>query len=156
MSNVVDIKANEQCPDVLISGQMPLIKPGIYDLSFMHSQTGYMFGRAPKVMYWFKIISMGDYFDTKIPRYYNAKRLIGQPKKYGNFEVGVKSDLVREFFNLFPHYKCKRLDRLPTSMLEGVIVKGRVETVKKDYKQRKRHEILHYSIITELLEVKSI
>ena len=146
----------EYTPDGIIhSDELPLVKPGMYNLCFIHVQTALMFGRAPKVVLWFKFLEAGLY-ETKIPRYYNALRLIGKPRKNGQFKVGRKSDLLREFCTVFPEYRPKRLDRIPLSMYEKVIVKGRVETVEINYKQQKIPEILQYSVVTELVEVVKI
>jgi len=41
-----------------------------------------MFGRAPKLVLWFTIITLGPYFDVaKVARFYNVRRLIGSSER---------------------------------------------------------------------------
>ena len=135
----------------------PLIKPQKYDLSFEYYETAKLFGgKAFKLVLWFKVITLGEYFDVRLPRYYNVKRIMGNPQKYGNFKIGAKCDFLREYANLFGLPVSGRLDRIPMSKFEGAIIEGKVRTVKHGINQHSIHEALQYSVIAELVKVKEI
>ena len=158
VNNIVRLDSTEQLSDCYIGDDYPLIEPGIYDLKYDGHVTWNMFGntKAPKVTFWFRIMDYGEYFNTRLPRYYNADHHIGRKGKSGKFKAGKKSDFLREYFNVFPSNSVKRLERIPLSCFKTVIIRGRIETVTRDYKQWKRQAPLHYSVIRELEEVKKI
>jgi hypothetical protein len=136
-----------------LDGERPeLITPGEYELRFVYHETKRVFDR-PKLFMWFSIVSFGDHFEKRVPRYYGATRLIGKPQRAGRFKVGHKSDFIREFCTLFP-VQARRLDRLPMSHFEDVILIGRVRTVSKGYNQRPIPPEAQYSVVDELLKVK--
>jgi len=141
----------------VVEGAAPaLVAPGTYDLRFKHWETLLMFGCAPKLALWFTIIEMGSpYFDqVQLARYYNVKRIMGKPRKYGRFAVGPRSDALTEYGRLFSVKV--RPDRIAFSRLEGVIVRGRVRTVTRASDQREIPECLRYSVLDELVEVKRV
>lgn len=136
--------------EVEIEGDRPvLIAPGEYELAFQWHRTLYLFGRAPKVACYFKVMTMGPHFEMILPRYYNAKTLSSKPRKGGAFKVGWHSDFLREYAALFG--LPARLDRISTEAFKTAIVRGRVETVTTDSKQRQIPEPLRYSVIVELI-----
>src|SRR5690242_9896028 len=108
-----------------LDGDPPvLILPGVYDFRFDYYETKVLFGRASKLVLWFTVITYGDYFDrVRLPRYYNVTKLLERPRKWGRFKVGYKSDFLREYTTLFPIRP--RLDRIPMSAFEKVIVTGK-------------------------------
>ncbi len=138
-----------------IEGDKPaLVKPMNYDLSFIGWRTGIMFGRAPKLILWFRILNEGEYTGVHLPRYYNVKRLVGRPQQQGEFRIGWQSAFVREYARLFGIPQ--RLDRIAMSRFSKHIIEGRVGTVKRDVKQNAIPESLHYSVIAELKKVKQL
>lgn len=139
----------------IITDGLILIEPGIYTLAFLYYETVNLFGCCPKVVLRFRVIEPGLYFGMEFSRYYNATKLTGKPGRNGKFKIGFKSDLLREFLNIFPDYNPKRLDRIPMSYYEEIMIHGRISTCDKDYKQRKRHDLLRYSIVSELLRIKN-
>ena len=156
--NIITLDTKIRPPEFLVDDSCPLIEPGTYDVGYLYHTTENMFGnsKATKVTVWFQVLDYGEYFGFKIPRYYNVINHVGKKGKNGNFKVGKKSDLLREYLNVFPLSNLKRLDRIPMTPFLGTIIRARVETVTKDYKQRGRHQLLHYSVIRELLEAKKI
>jgi hypothetical protein len=54
-----------------LEGEAPALVPsGEYELRFDYYDAATMFGRAPKLVLWFTIVSMGSHFDTvKLARY---------------------------------------------------------------------------------------
>jgi hypothetical protein len=126
------------------------VKPGVYQLRFDYYATAVMFGRAPKLVLWFTIIEPGPYFDLmKLPRFYNVRKLIGRPAKFGRFKVGFKSTFLRDYARLFR--VPARLDRIPMSEFGRRIIVGRVRTVTHGSNQLPIPEGLQYSVIEELL-----
>ena len=141
-------------PNVLVADDLPpLIKRGIYDLVFVDFRTAKMFmGKAPKLIMDFRIVSMGDYFETVLSRYYNVQRIIGKPERHGRFQASKKGDFLREYMTLFTG-KVNRPDRIPMSYFENAIIEGKVETVKRS-RGRDIPRELQYSRISELRRVK--
>jgi hypothetical protein len=138
-----------------LDGEAPeLIPPGIYDLKFLYHETKRVFDR-PKVFLWFAVMSFGDHFEKRIPRYYGATKLIGQKGKHGRFKIGHKSDFRREFCTLFSA-NVRRLDRMPMSEFQNVLLVGRVRTVSRGYNQRPIPPHAQYSVIDELLGLKAL
>ena len=132
---------------------LPLARPGYHDLVLEGFETALMFqGKAPKLIMYFKIVSMGKDFEKVLPRYYNVSRVIGKPQKEGRFIVGKKGDFLREYLTLFRH-PANRLDRLPMSLFSNVIILGEVKTVKFSRGQP-IPEQLQYSKIARLIKVK--
>jgi hypothetical protein len=141
------------CEAQIVDDAYTLVEPGTYDLAFIRFETAFMFRHAPKVVLWFCIVTMGPAFGAEVPRFYNVKRIIGKPQKGGRFNVGRRSDFVREFTNLF-HLPDKRLDRLPVeSNFRNAIVSGEVKTVTRDFQQRELAEPIQYSVVKQLLKI---
>jgi hypothetical protein len=130
---------------------VPLVPPGTYRLAFVSYRTALVYGRAHKVALRFQIIDQGDSYGVQIDRWYNAKRIIGKPRKNGNFQVGRHSDFLREYLTLFPD-QVKRLDRISFKPYKSHVITGRIETVTKNAKQQPLPELMQYSIVRELLE----
>jgi hypothetical protein len=124
----------------------------VYDVAFTHYSTAVMFGRAPKLALWFKVVTFGEYFDTPLPRYYNAAKIIGKPMMYGRFKVGFQSDFLREFVTLFG--MPKRLDRIPMTGWEKHTFVAKVRTVEVGSKQRAIPDGLRYSVISEIMRIR--
>lgn len=150
--------AKTSAPEVFaeLDGEPPaLVKPGIYELRFDHHETAVMFGRAPKLVLWFTIVSFGPYFDAvKLPRFYNVRRLIGRPSRNGRFKTGFKSNFLREYSRLFR--APTRLDRISMSEFSRHIILGRVRTVTHGSNQAEIPDGLQYSVLEELTGIKPI
>jgi hypothetical protein len=129
-----------------------LVPAGEYQLAFDHHETAVMFGRAPKLVLWFRIVTMGDHFEKRVPRFYNVTRLIGRPCKHGRFKVGRSSAFLREYLRLF--HCTNRLDRIPMSRFEQHVIVGKVRTVRIGGDQKRIPETLQYSVIDELVRVE--
>lgn len=154
--NVVNLDSGDFISDAPISGDvLPLIPPGVYEMRFMYHETANMFGKSRKIIFWFQVVEFGDYYGVKLARFYNADRIIGKQGRSGKFSIKRGADLLREFLNVFPDYRPpKRFDRIPISYYKNVIVRCRVDTCTKDSQQRDTHELLHYSVVKEILGIK--
>ncbi len=136
--------------------ELPLIPEKLYDLGYVDFYTRMMMGKSPKLVIRFKILELGEHFGVVLSKYYGVNRLIGKPKKSGKYEVGRGSNFVRDFLTLFPDQPVKRFDQIPMSRFHGVIIKGTVRTVAKGYNQRLIPKPLQYSIIGDLLKIKTL
>lgn len=136
-----------------IEGERPaLVVPKVYDLQFSRYETARMFGQAQKLILWFTIAEAGDEFEKKVARYYNVKRIIGTPRREGEFKVAFQSDFLREYASLFG--MPSRLDRIPMSKFNGCFVSGKVKTVTTGRHQKEIPKPLQYSVIEELKELR--
>ena len=140
-------------PDAIVADDLPpLIRQGVYELAFVEYRTANMFrGKAPKLIMDFRIISMGEYFECIVPRYYNVQRIIGKPERNGRFKCGKKGAFLREYLTLFPNL-IQRLDRVPMSAFENVIIEGKVRTVVQSA-NKQIPKPLQYSCVSELRRV---
>jgi len=130
----------------------PLVRPGFHQVELHHFETSMMFrGKAPKLVLWFTITSIGADHGKCIPRYYNVTRVIGKSQKGGRFKVGKKSDFLREYFTLF-HLDGGRLDRLPMTRFEGVTIQAEIQTV-TNARGRAIPKPLQYSKVSRLIKV---
>jgi hypothetical protein len=135
--------------------ELPLVKQGIYKFVFVSYETVRLFGgKSPKLILWFRIVSEGEHFGVTLPRYYNVKRIIGKPRKNGDFSIGRNSNFAREYAELFSIPR--RLDRMPMTIFKNKMIKGKSKTVTSGFNQKKIHKTLQYSVISELLEVHEL
>ena len=136
--------------------ELPLIPAKKYEFGLIDYATKLMLGKNPKLVLRFKVLDYGDQFGVILSKYYGVKKLAGKPGKYGGFIVGRKSNFLRDFLTLFPDQSVSRLDRIPMSRFQGVIITGQVRTVTKGSNQRRIPEPIQYSIIGDLLKIKTL
>jgi len=129
-----------------------LIEPGVYDLAYSGYETVMMFGRSPKLVLNFAVVSPGEAFGWRLRRHYNVKRFKGKPGKNGKFVVSDKSDFAREYARVFTDLP-PRMDCFPMSRFENTVVSGKVETVIRGHDQKPIPPALQYSRISELVEL---
>tara|TARA_R110000782_G_scaffold24497_5_gene63806 strand:- start:224 stop:667 length:444 start_codon:yes stop_codon:yes gene_type:complete len=141
-------------PDIDLPDDLPpLVKPGVYDLAFVDYRTAMMFmGKAPKLVMTFRIVTMGEFFEVELQRYYNVKRIYGKPQRYGRFKPSSRGAFLREYLTLFSGMG-SRIDRIPMSKFENALIEGKVETVTRSQGKDIPKE-LQYSVIKELRSVK--
>lgn len=129
----------------------PKVRPGFHTVMLDSFQTALMFqGKAPKLICYFTIVSTGD-FGKRVPRFYNVKRIIGNPSKGGRFQAAATGDLAREFYSL-TGYGGNRLDRLPMTLMNGLTIQAEIETV-THARGRAIPEPLQYSKVARLIKV---
>ena len=110
-----------------------------------------MFGRQPKVVLRFRVITYGDEFGKEVRKYYNATKLIRPYGKNGRFKVGFSSDLLRDFSRL--HGKVSRLDRIPMTRFDDCIIAGEIATAMQGHDQQPIPADLQYSVVRKLIAV---
>ena len=134
--------------------ELPLTPEGEYTLGYDYYETYQFFG-TPKIKMFFTVLDGGEYYGTKINRYYNVRGLIGGPKKYGRFNPpGWNSDLIRDWIKLFG--KPPRKSRLTLRAFKSVLIKAMVSTVTEDSKKHSLAFDSRYSRVSELLSVEKI
>ena len=129
----------------------PLVRPGRYKVMLDDYRTALMFTKAHKLILDFSIVSFGEYFGVRLPRYYNVIRFHGKAGQHGNFSASKKGDLLREMYTLFYHHP-KRKDRIPMSLFNGAVIEADVVVV-TEARGRKIPEALQYSKIARLIRV---
>lgn len=139
--------------EILVANNLPPhIPPGKYEVMLDYFETALMFsGKAPKLILTCTITSYGEAFGKRICRYYNVIKLIGPAGRNGKFKANPKGDFLREFLSLFP-VRASRLDRLPMSHFNGVVMQAKVVTVKRA-RGRDIPKPLQYSKIENLEKV---
>lgn len=130
---------------------IPHVQDGVYTLTYVCHETGTFFKSAQKVVIWFRVVDLGDNFGKIIPRYYNVKRFKGKKGLNGGFVPGRSSDFIREYCTLFNN-PINRLDRLPMTPFENVLIRGKTRTVTRSGNQKNLPKSLYYSVIDELID----
>ena len=143
------MKAGIAGDDGTLVGDEPVcLPPGIYRLRFADWETVNYFYRQPKVVCRFTVCTEGEWFGTKLARWYNVKALVGKPRQRGRFKVSWGQDLAREYLPLVS--TTLRKDGIALSKLRPLLLEGVIETVTLDRKQRALHPLLRYSVIRQL------
>lgn len=155
VSNIAHLPTTDNDSFQVEGDQPPLIPPGVYDVTFSCYHTARMFGRAPKIVLTFKIVSFGDAFGTVLRRYYNVKAINGKPRRSGGFSIGRQGDFLREYVSLFPPGP-RRLDRLSMSAYSDKIIEAKVKTVTRGGAHHRIPRPLQYSVIEQLVRVKGL
>ena len=124
------------------------LETGQYEFVLVSYWKGYLYGKVPKLILLFRIITEGPYFGYHLYRCYNLK---GFTKRGEIIPKGWHSDFVREYSRLFG--APKKLRDIGVRQFKGKVIRGTVRTVVKDAKQRPLPVNLQYSVIHELLEV---
>lgn len=127
-----------------------VVPPGVYQMAFVSSRTAMMFQRAAKLALRFRIVDPGPHFGVELERWYNVQKLLGPQGKGGRFKPGRNSDFVREYLTLFPG-EVNRLDRMSFKPFRSTVVRARVDTVKSNRGQKVLPDLMHYSVVRELL-----
>jgi hypothetical protein len=130
----------------------PLIAPGEYRGVYVRHETLHMrmFGGAPKVYVHCRIVDPGEAFGAVLYRSYRVKALSSKPGRNGVFKVNKRSDLFMTVCRLST--RKLRPDRLCLhTLLSGHVLTLKVRTVTKDWRGRPLPEILHYSVIQDIV-----
>ena len=144
-SNLISFPARPRAADALIP-------EGRYDACFLDYQTAFLFhGRAPKVLAWFQIMTLGPSFETVIPAYYVVRGFRGKPKRRGRFDVGLKSRLARDLAAMLETRP--PLDHIPVDDVSTHIFWIDVRTVSTDSKQQNIPKGARYSVMDRVIGV---
>lgn len=148
--NVVVLPVRDATAGVV--GPIPiLVEEGIYDFRFHHYET-VKYGRDSKIVLTFSIVTVGSsFFESRLPKWYPVRWVAKHRKKSGQFKVGYHQDFLADYTRLFG--RPQRLDRISFEPFRRCIVRGRVETVKTNSRQKAIPPELRYSVIRDLIGV---
>lgn len=135
----------------VVPGLDPLIAEGVYQckLEYWETVKPAMFCNAQKLILHFSIIDMGEHFGTKLRAFYNVK-INGKPTRKGGFTPPPRGKFMFDYCSCFPDFRINRSDRIPMSFLQKAIIKCKVVTVKKNYKQAAYPQALKHSIVERM------
>ena len=124
----------------------PKIPEGVYEGVFVRQEMAVVF-KCPKIFIYFRITELGHYHGIELFRAYrvNAK---SKPGKSPKMTLKPRSELLRMIQRVSGD-KIRR-DRASLSVLRGKILRLKVRTVTKDYRQRDLPEFDHYSVIEDI------
>ena len=139
--------------DIELDGKIwPLIPDGEYLAMYHRHDTKRMFGTL-KVFLHFEIVDPGPYNGTKLYRAYNAVDVRHGKKRGRKFKLRPRSQLYLDLCRLYGGNH--RRDRIGLTALKSLVLRVRVRTVEKDYRQRPLPEALQYSVVGDLLGVEA-
>lgn len=141
------VTEQQECP---FDAERPILMPeGKYDVMLVRYWKGFLFGRAPKLILVFRVITEGDYFGKHLYRCYNIK---GLSKRKDIIPKGWHSDFVREYGRLFGNPL--KLRDIGVRKFKNKVFDCEVRTVSRDAKQRPLPDDMKYSVIDALLGVQ--
>ncbi len=151
-TNIVPLPARDD--DIELDGEIPpLIPEGEYVVRYMKYDTHYMFGGL-KLFVHFEIVDSGPHCGTKLYRPYRVVDAGGKKGKgRRRFKVRPRSQLFLDLVRLFD--RKLRPDRISLACLTPVLLRVRVRTVSRDYKQRPLPESIRYSVISDLIAIEA-
>lgn len=130
-----------------------LIEPGRYEARYVYHETCRAFGEY-RVYIYFEIIEPGAAYGKGIYRAFRVTELIGKPGRNGRFKLKKRSELFLTLCRLYESSGI-RPDRVSLRPLKSLILRVKVRTVVKDYKQRPLPLSLRYSVIDDLLSIEA-
>jgi hypothetical protein len=134
-----------------IQGQeWTLVPDERYEVKFCHHETSNSAFGANKVYLHYSVIEPGPYFETKLIACYNARQLVGKPRKNGQFTLGKRSKLLSELIQLDPS---ANINNLSLERLKKVTLLVQTRTVTYDFRQRELPRQLHYSVVDQMISI---
>ncbi len=143
----------ELIPDCIVEGKRwPLLPDCEYVMRYLYHETVMAF-RTPKVILHMQIVEPGQHHAKRLIQAYRVRELKGKPRKWGRFKLTRHQDL----FITLAHLYGKRLrhDRVSLRALGKVLLRATTRTVATDYRQRPLPEVLHYSVVDELVSIEA-
>jgi hypothetical protein len=132
-----------------VVGYHPDIPEGQYIVKYLGYETGQSWN-SKKIKVNFSVVE-GDYAGTPLSRYYNAKNLHDPLGKSGDFDVGDRSHLVKEYRSLFPDIRSE--SQIDLNLYKDKSIRAQVESVNKTGTGEQLSGSNQYSVIRKLIEV---
>lgn len=132
-----------------IVGYHPDIPEGVYTVRYTGYETGHSWN-STKVILNFGVVE-GEYSGIPLTRYYNAKRLFDPIGPDGDFEVGDRSHLVKEFRTLFPDIRS--VSEIDPDAYKDKLIRVQVELTSKTGTGEELLASNQYSVIRKLIEI---
>ena len=133
-----------------IHGACICVPDGEYEVRYIDYETAFFFGN-PKVVLHCAIVVPEQYAGLPVDRYFNVLRLIGPPRRFGNYDAPTRGDLVREFRQVVK--EPDRTDRISFRPLRHRRLIVELETVKTDYHHNALPRADQYSRVKRLVRV---
>lgn len=135
-------------PEFLIDTKyvQPKIPEGVYEGVFVKHEIATVF-KCQKIFVYFRITQLGPYYGLELFRAYRVNTQT-RPGKSAKLILKPRSELLR----MIQHISGEniRRDRASLSVLKGKILRLKVRTVTKDYRQRDLPEFNQYSVIEDI------
>ena len=132
-----------------VVGYNPSIPDGEYLVKYCGYETGKSWNSC-KVMAKFAVVE-GEYEGIPLTRYYNARSL-GEPHGLnGEFEVGDRSWLVKEYRTLLP--EIPSISEIDLEHYRDKLIRVQVETTNSTGTGEKLSDSNQYSVIRRLIEI---
>jgi len=124
----------------------PKIPEGVYEGVFVRQEMAVVF-KCPKIFVYCRITELGQYHGVELFRAYRLNNH-SRPGKSPKLILKPRSELLR----MIQHVSGEKVrrDRASLSVLRGKILRLKVRTVTKDYRQRNLPEFDQYSVIEEI------
>ena len=132
-----------------VVGLHPDIPQGKYTVKYCGYETGQSWN-GPKVKVNFAVVE-GDYSGILLPRYYNARRTYDPIGPDGDFDVGDRGHLVKEYRSLLPDVRS--ISDIDLNNYKDKVILARVETVNRTGTGEKLEVSNQYAIIRKLIEI---
>jgi hypothetical protein len=125
--------------------QLVRVSPGVYTVVYERHQGFRIFGRPHTPTHKVRIdFRLTEHPELIVPRWYRVKSF--RPW----ISAGPSSDIVRELCVVLSR-RVKRLDRIPVSLLQGILATAIVKDVVTDHRQHELAAINRYSVIERLV-----
>ena len=132
-----------------VVGYHPEIPEGTYTVRYCGYETGQSWN-SQKVKVNFAIVK-GEFEGIPLARYYNAVHLYDPLGPGGDFDVGDRSFLVKEFRTLLP--EAQSMGEVDLDNYKDKLIRVQVETVNKTGVGEVLSQSNQYSIIRKLVEI---
>ncbi len=128
-----------------------LVAAGRYEARLLDAETAvFFYGKSPRVVLWFQVVTFGQAFEAVLPAYY-AANIIGKPRRHGRFRIGLKSKLARDLAAMLGHRP--PLNLVPIEDLLDLTFAVDVVTITRDSTQHDIPVGAQYSKVDRVLGV---
>jgi len=142
--------AQEVCGMVgKVVGYHAEIPEGLYTVKYCGYETGKSWN-SQKVTVKFAVVE-GEYAGVPLARYYNVRRLYEPIGPNGDFDVGDRSYLVKEFRSLFPDIRST--SEIDLDLYRSKSIRVKVVTTNKTGTGEELTGPNQYSVIRKLIEI---
>jgi len=132
-----------------VVGYHPRVPDGAYKVKYCGYETARSWNAA-KVAVKFAIVE-GDLAGIPLTRYYNAIQLYDPIGPNGEFDVGDRSHLLKEYRSLL--LDVRSTSEIDLDHYKGMVILAQVGTTKKTGTGEELSESNQYSVVRKLLEI---
>jgi|SRR5215831_13398063 len=133
--------------EITFDALLPRIPDGFYDAVVFSAKKVLVFQTRWVVMFTFRIVEQGPYFDVELPGYAN----IGSDRK--NSVKARSCSKLASWCRLIAKKKGVRTDRLSLKTFQDFYFKVEVSTVRRNSRQRDLNERDQYSVVSDIKEI---